>query len=514
MRAAIVHGLVLLSLAAAPAQPAMRESVQRYRQANEAGIVRELAGFVAIPNLASDTQNIRRNALQLVEMMSKRGIEARLLEDGDAPPVVYGELRSPGARRTLVFYAHYDGQPVDPAQWKSPPWTPVLRDRDGKDIAIPAARGAIDPEARLFGRSASDDKAPIVAMLAALDALRAAGVTPSVNLKFFFEGEEEAESKHLATFLERNRALLASDGWIFCDGPVHQSRRMQVVYGARGVVSLDLTVYGPTRALHDGHYGNWAPNPAARLASLLASMRDPEGKVLIAGFSDGVRPIGDAERAAIAKFPNVDGELRKSLGLARTEADDAPLPERILMPALNVRGLQAGHVGKEAANAIPTEAQASIDLRLVPDQKLDAVKQAVEKHIAGQGYFIVREDPDAATRLSHARLARVRWGGGYRGVRLPLDAPLSRAVAGVVDGAMDDAPVVQLPILGGSVPLATIQDALGAPIVIVPIVNHDNNQHAANENLRLQNLWDGIQVFAALFAELGNAWGQPGARPP
>jgi len=515
MRAAIVHTLLLpLSLGALAAPAPLRPSVEQYRQAHEASIVRELADFVAIPNLASDTENIRRNARRLAEMMGKRGVEARLLEQPEAPPVVYGELRSPGARRTLVFYAHYDGQPVDPAQWKSPPWAPVLRDAQGKDIPLPVAGGGIAPEARLFGRSASDDKAPIVAMLTALDALRASAVEPSVNLKFFFEGEEEAESKHLEAFLEGNRALLASDGWIFCDGPVHQSRRMQVVYGARGVVSLDLTVYGPARALHDGHYGNWAPNPAARLASLLASMRDPEGKVLIAGFHDGVRPIGESERAAIAKIPNVDDDLRKSLGLARTEADDAPLPERILLPALNIRGLQAGRVGKEAANAIPTEAQASIDLRLVPDQKLEEVKQAVERHIAAQGYFIVRDDPDAATRLSHARLVRVRWGGGYRGVRLPLDAPLSLAVASVVTGAMGDVPVVQLPILGGSVPLATIQDALGAPIVIVPIVNHDNNQHAANENLRLQNLWDGVQIFAALFADLGKAWEKPGARSP
>src|SRR6266404_1265020 len=514
MRAAIVHTLLLpLSLGAVAAPPSLRESVQRYRQANEAGIVRELADLVAIPNLASDTENIQRNARRLVEMLAKRGLETRLLEEPEAPPVVYGELRSPGARRTLVFYAHYDGQPVDPAQWKSPPWAAVLRDAQGKDIPLPAA-GGIAPEARLFGRSASDDKAPIVAMLAALDALRASDVKPSVNLKFFFEGEEEAESKHLSAFLETNRTLLGSAGWIFCDGPVHQSRRMQVVYGARGVISLDLTVYGATRALHDGHYGNWAPNPAARLASLLASMRDPEGKVLIAGFYDGVRPIGEPERAAIAKIPNVDDDLRKSLGLARTEADNAPLPERILMPALNVRGLHAGHVGKEAANAIPTEAQASIDLRLVPDQKLEEVKQAVARHIAAQGYSIVREDPDAAARLSHPRLVRVRWGGGYRGVRLPLDAPLSRAVASVVTGAMGDAPVVHLPILGGSVPLATIQDALNAPIVIVPIVNHDNNQHAANENLRLQNLWDGIQIFAALFADLGQAWDKPGARSP
>src|SRR6266566_275741 len=224
----------LIALLLAPLHP----QVEQYRRANEARIVRELADFVSIPNVASDTANIRRNAQRLLEMLAKRGVEARLLEDLQSPPVVYGELRAPDARRTLVFYAHYDGQPVGPAQWKTPPWSPVLRDPSGQELPLPQDGAVLAPEARLYGRSASDDKAPIIAMLAALDALRASNLSPSVNLKFFFEGEEEAESKRLPAQLARNRDLIASDGWIFCDGPVHQSRRMQVVYGARGVVAL------------------------------------------------------------------------------------------------------------------------------------------------------------------------------------------------------------------------------------------------------------------------------------
>ena len=487
----------------------LRAQVQTYRERNEAAIIRELAEFVAIPNLASDKPNIGRNAELLVEMLRKRALAPRLLQQPDAPPAVYAELRAPNARRTVVFYAHYDGQPVDPAQWKSPPWTPVLRNQRGEDIPMPAPGTTVPDEARLYGRSASDDKAPIEAMLVALDALRAANTPPSVNLKFYFEGEEEAESKHLRSSLEQNRELLAADAWIFCDGPVHQSRRMEVVYGARGVVPLELAVYGATRALHDGHYGNWTPNPAAMLASLLATMRDHDGKVTIAGFNDGVRPIGPAERNAIALIPDIDAELRKSVGLARTEANNAPLPERILLPSLNVRGLLAAHVGEKAANAIPTQAEASIDLRLVPDQKLDAVEQAVERHIAAQGYFIVRDEPSLEARLAHPQIARVRWGSGYRGVRTAMDSPFSRAVASVVTEAMGGAPIVHLPMLGGSVPLATLQDVFGAPVLIVPIVNHDNNQHAANENLRLRNLWDGIEVFAGLFAHLGTAWANP-----
>ncbi|MFL5309368.1 MAG: M20/M25/M40 family metallo-hydrolase [Myxococcales bacterium] len=486
----------------------VREQVDRYRTRAEAEILRELADFVAIPNLASDRPNIERNAQHLLGMLRRRGIEARLLETPGAPPAVYGDLPSPGARRTVVLYAHYDGQPVDPAQWKSPPWTPVLLDKPfdqgGREISLPGPGQRAPEEARLYGRSASDDKAPIVAMLAALDALRSAGARPSVHLKFYFEGEEEADSAHLRESLERHRELLQSDGWIFCDGPVHQSRRMQVVYGARGVVPFELTVYGATRALHDGHYGNWAPNPAALLASLLSSMRDADGRVAIAGFYDGARPVGDLDRSAIAEIPDVDADLRRSLGLAHTEAGDAPLAERILLPALNVRGLLAGRVGAQAANAIPTEARASIDLRLVPDQKPDVLRAAVERHLAGQRFFVVHDEPDLAARLAHGRIVRVEWKAGYPGVRAPMDQPFARAVATVVADAMR--PIVRLPILGGSVPLSTLQEALGKPVVIVPIVNHDNNQHAANENLRLRNLWDGMAVFSALFTGLAAAW--------
>ena len=502
--------IALLLSAAPPGDGALRADVERYRKSVEPRIVRELADLVALPNVATDLPAIRRNADLLVTMLRARGVEARLLDNPGAPPAVYGELRSPGARRTVVFYAHYDGQPVDPAQWKSPPWTPVLRDKPleqgGRDLPLPEPGDAVSEEARLYGRSASDDKAPIVAMLTALDALQALHVPPSINLKFYFEGEEEADSTHLRESLQRNRDLLAADAWVFCDGPVHQSRRLEVVYGARGVLPFELTVYGPTKALHDGHYGNWAPNPAALLATLLAGLRDPDGRVTVEGFYDGVRPIGPLDRRAIAAMPEVDAELRRSLGLQHTEADDAPLAARIMLPALNVRGLLAGHVGPQAANAIPTGARASLDFRLVPDQKPLRVRDLVERHLAARGFFVVHDEPDAATRLAHARLVRVDWKAGYPGVRIALDQPFARAVGAVVAGSAGDAPVVHLPNMGGSVPLATLQEELGAKVVIVPIVNHDNNQHAANENLRLRNLWDGIQIFAALFARLGSAW--------
>jgi acetylornithine deacetylase/succinyl-diaminopimelate desuccinylase-like protein len=391
----------------------------------------------------------------------------------------------------------------------------VLRDKPlelgGREIPFPAQGGAVSDEARLYGRSSSDDKGAIIAMLSALDALRAGSLQPSLNLKFFFEGEEEAASPHLRKFLEHNRDLLKADAWIFCDGPVHQSRRMEVVYGVRGTLGLELTVYGATRTLHSGHYGNWAPNPAALLAQLIAGMRDGDGRVLIEGFFDRVRPLSEAERRALAAIPEVDPELRRSLGLARTEADNAPVAERVLAPALNIRGLSAGRVGAQAANAIPTEAHASIDFRLVPDQTPDGIKAAVERHLKAQGFHLVHESPDAATRLANPRIVRAAWEAGYPGIRTAMELPLSRAVVRVVREAAGS-PIVQLPNMGGSLPLYLLHEVLATPFLIVPIANHDNNQHAANENLRLRNLWDGIDVFAALFATLGPAWSAEATR--
>lgn len=492
--------LVLLAVLFAAPSPA-----RSFREAHEGAIVRQLADFVSIPNLATDAQNLERNAAYLAAQLQHRGLKVRRLQEPGAPPTVFAELRAPGAQRTVVFYAHFDGQPVDPSQWKSPPFTAVLRDKSGRDLALPAAGDRLDPEARLYARSASDDKAAIVALLAALDALKSAGTAPSVNLKFYFEGEEEADSPHLRAFLEHNRELLRGDAWIFCDSPMHQSGRPMVVYGARGVTSVELTVYGPTRALHDGHYGNWAPNPALLLASLLSSMRDADGRVLVAGFGGGVVPLSPAQEKAVRAAPSIDAELRRSLGLAHSEAGDAPLAERITQPALNVRGLFAGKVGAQAANAIPTEARASIDFRLVPDQSPERVRESVERHLAAQGYFVVRDVPDAQLRLAHPRLVRAEWRHGYAGYRAPMDLPFARAVSAVVRGAVD-APLVELPNMGGSVPLSTLHEVLGAPVLILPIVNFDNNQHAANENLRLGNLWTGIDLFAALFTQLGSEW--------
>jgi len=478
---------------------AVAKATQEWRTQHEREIVKEFSDLLAIPNLASDTPNIRRNADAIRQILEKRGVTVQVLNLENAPPIVVGDLPNPGSTRTIAFYAHYDGQPVDASRWKSDPWKPVMRDSSGRDVDWEKAQ-TIDAEWRLYARSAGDDKTPIVGMVAALDALRAANLKPSVNLRFVFEGEEEAGSPHLAAYLKKYPNVLRPDAWVLCDGPVHQSRKMELFFGARGTVDLELTVYGPVKGLHDGHYGNWVPNPIVRLTHLIDSMRDENGRILIKGFYDDVKPASDAEHGALKKIPDVEQDLRREFQIGSVEAEGAPLNERLLVPALNIRGIESGHVGEKASNTIQTEARASIDFRLVPNETPDSVKPLVEQHIRAQGYTIVRETPDAATRVRESKLVRVQWGAGYPPARTALDLPLSREIVNLMTAAGHE-PVL-LPTVGGSIPMFLFQQPDNTPVIGLPIANHDDNQHAADENLRLQNLWDGIEVYAALFTGL------------
>jgi len=458
--------------------------------AQQRDILREFAALLSIPNVASDTANIERNASAIRAMLERRGVKVRILTVEGAPPIVVGDVTAPGAKRTIAFYAHYDGQPVDATQWRSPPWTPVMRDATGRDVDWLNAP-ALDPEWRLYARSAGDDKAPIVAMAAALE-----HVHPKFNLRFVFEGEEEAGSPHLAAYLAKYPDVLRPDAWVLCDGPVHQSRRALLFFGARGVVDAELTVYGPLKGLHDGHYGNWVPNPIVELTHLIDSMRDEKGRILIDHFHDDVRAMTPAERSAIADVPDVETALRREFEIGRTESD-RPLNELLMQPALNVRGIQSGHVGAQASNTIQPEARASIDFRLVPNETPESIVPLVERHIAAQGYTIVRTTPDAATRLAHPKIVKIEWGAGYPPARTALDLPLAREIASLMT-ASGHAPV-RLPSLGGSIPMYLFQQPNNTPVIGLPIANHDDNQHAANENLRLRNLWDGIEIYEALF---------------
>ncbi len=499
--------MMLLSIQLSFAQTAsILEKTRAYRQSHENELLEEYMGLLAIPNIVYDTVGIQKTADYIVKMMQNKGIDAIRLDSKTkgTPPAIYGEVKVPNATKTVIFYAHYDGQPVNPNQWAAgiEPFKPVFLDasleKEGKIIPIPNKTDKINPEWRIYGRSASDDKAGVFAILSAFDILKKNGINPSVNIKFFFEGEEEAGSIHLPEILEKHKERLKSDLWIICDGPVHQSGKKQVVFGVRGDVNMEVKVYASKRPLHSGHYGNWAPNPAMLLAQLLSSMKDKNGKVLIKGFYDDVVPLTKMERKAIENVPSVDAQMMEELGFIQPEGGGKSLVELINLPSLNINGFSSANTGKLAANVIPVSATAALDLRLVLGNDSEKQVQKVINHIKSQGYYVsTNESISDEERQKYPLIARVLAKKGYNAQRTPMDLPIAQDVIKAVQASTEEE-VVLMPTLGGSLPLYMFEQILKTPTITVPIANHDNNQHAENENIRIKNLWNGIDTYISL----------------
>ena len=495
----VVLALALFASSSLLAQhPALSPDVQR-------AAIRELSALVSLPNVATDRGDIRKNAEYLRDAFARRGFSMRVVET-EQSPVVVGERRGagrPGAgSRDITFYCHYDGQPVVPSEWRDAgPFEPILRDGPleggGRVVQLPPS-GPIDPDWRLYARSASDDKGPIAALLAALDLATASGEPIRPTLRVVFEGDEEAGSPVLEDALVRLDPPLKTDLVIMMDGPIHPSGRPTFFFGARGILSAEITVFGARRDLHSGNYGNWAPNPALDLARLLASMKDDRGRVTISGFYDDVVPLTAAEKQAIAEIPAVEEEQMRALGFARPEVPGVRLEERHSLPTLNVSGLGAGTVEGQGRTVIPAVATSRLDLRLV--QGIDPARQFARlcDHVSAQGFHLVAgREPTDEERRTWPKLARVVQFEGYPAGRTPIDEPTARAVIGAVSAAMERQPV-RYPTLGGSAPFYIFSSKLGLPTVGMPLVNYDNNQHGPNENLRLGAFFDAVRAIGGI----------------
>ena len=482
------------------------EKVKKYCSSHEHEMLKEYFSLLSLPNHALDKVNIDKNALFIESMLKKRGVKTQLLESNTkgSPKAVYGEIIVPGAKQTIIFYAHYDGQPVSPEKWNPAikPYEPVLLDKSieqsGKVIAFPANGKPFDPEWRISCRSSSDDKAGVMTIINAYDALIKSGIKLNNNVKFFFEGEEEIGSLHLGEILERHKDLLKADLWLIGDGPVHQSRLPMIDFGVRGDVNVDLTVYGPKRPLHSGHYGNWAPNPCLLMSKLLASMKDDDGKVIIKGYYDDVIPFTESENNAFNAIPSVDVQMKKELGINKPEGRGKTLFETFQWPSLNINGIRCADVGDHASNVITTESRATLDLRQVLGTDYLKQVELVRQHVIEQGFFLLDRDPTDEERLIHPKIATLKiLKGGYNAQRTPLDLPISQQVIKAVQSATNEQLILE-PTSGGSLPLYLFEKHLNAKVINLCLVNHDNNQHSENENVRLQNLWDSIAQLAAI----------------
>jgi acetylornithine deacetylase/succinyl-diaminopimelate desuccinylase-like protein len=461
----------------------------------------ELKDFVALPNDALNPDDIDDNILWLRNKFNARGFNTSILET-EGLPLFFAALPMDDNKPTILFYMHFDGQSVDASKWnqKNPYVLELMSNKEGQwqKESFDSLDTDINYDWRLFGRSTSDDKGPIVMFLNTIDLLKENGVALPFNVKVILDSEEEKSSAPLPKAVKTYRELLEADFLVINDGPVHASGRPTVVYGCRGITTLSLTTFGPKHPQHSGHYGNYAPNPGFILSKLLASFKDDEGKVVIPGYYDGI-VLDDATQAILKSVPDDDAEIRERLQFNAADKVGSFYQESLQYPSLNIRGLRSGWVGDEARTIVPASARAELDLRLVPESDGNRLKKLVKDFIKNQGFYSIDTIPTKEERLKHDKIIMITEGSVTNAFRTDLDNPYGNHIVNTLKDTFEQ-DVVQIRIMGGTVPIAPFVNELQIPAFLVPLVNPDNNQHSPNENLKIGQIAYGIQAFYALLS--------------
>ncbi len=458
--------------------------------------ITELRDFVAIPNDALNGDAIADNLIWLKKNFNARGFNTTELET-ENHPLFFAALPMEDTKPTILFYMHFDGQSVDPSKWNQEnPYQTVLKkpvDDGFETMAFEALNDDIDYNWRLFGRSTSDDKGPIIMFLNAIDLLQKEEIKLPFNVKVILDGEEEKGSKPLPKAVKQYRELLEADFLLIADGPIHSSEKPTVVYGCRGITTLSITTHGPAKPQHSGHYGNYAPNPGFQLAKLLATMKDKEGRVLIKGYYDGIS-LGEPVQNILRSVPDDAVSIAEKLQFKTAEKVGAFYQESLQYPSLNIRGLGSGWIGKKARTIVPESATAELDLRLVPESDGTRLKKLVKDHIVKQGFTVLEDIPSKEERLRYDNIITLTEGSVTDAFRTNLDNEYGTFLVNTLQKAFND-DVVQIRIMGGTVPIAPFINELKIPAFVVPMVNPDNNQHSPNENLKIGQLAYGIKAF-------------------
>ncbi|MGX1930809.1 M20/M25/M40 family metallo-hydrolase [Flagellimonas sp. 2504JD4-2] len=463
--------------------------------------IEELRDFIAIPNDALNADDIDDNILWLKNKFSERGFNTAVLETENLP-LFFAALPMEDTKPTLLIYMHFDGQSVDPAKWNQPnPYQTVLKAPEGdayKTISFDELDDDINYDWRLFGRSTSDDKGPIVMFLNAIDLLKKEGKEIPFNIKVILDGEEEKSSKPLPKAVKQYRELLQADFLVIADGPVHPSESPTVVYGCRGITTMTLTTYGPIKPQHSGHYGNYAPNPGFQLAQLLATMKDADGRVIIPGYYDGIS-FDETTTEVLKSVPDSDQAIAEKLQFKSAEKVGGFYQEALQFPSLNIRGLGSGWIGPKRRTIVPESATAELDLRLVPESDGHRLKQLVKNHITKQGYHVLDHVPSKEERMSFDKIVTVEEGSVTDAFRTDLSNPYGKFLVETLQSSFEK-DVVQIRIMGGTVPISPFVNELQVPAFVVPMVNPDNNQHSPNENIKIGMLAYGIKALYAILS--------------
>lgn len=466
----------------------------------------EYLNLLTLPNdpIAS-ASDIQKNADQVEKLFQKRGFTTRQVPN-NGKPLVLADLPADPSKKTILFYIHFDGQPVIASQWaQESPWKPVLKKKgvDGKWQPVDIQelmKPDFDPELRVFARSAADDKGPVMMFLASMDLMRSKGLKPAVNIKVILDSEEEINSPGIPEAVNQNKTFLKADALVIFDMASHPSGRPTAIFGNRGVQTLNLTVYGPKAPLHSGHYGNYVPNPAFNLAKLLASMKNEKGQVTIPGYYSTTK-LSNEDLKVLDAVGDDEVALKKRVGIASADQVASNYQRALQYPSLNIRGLSAAGVGKEAANVIPKEAVADIDIRTTTEANAQYLSGLLKKHIQKQGFQILDHEPSDAERAQFPLLIKITEGVPAEAARQPIDTPVRKWVETAQLSAFSDAGGIKPVIIrasGATVPTHEIVGPLELPFVIVPTVNTDNNQHAYDENLRMGNYLSGMRTMLGL----------------
>jgi len=463
--------------------------------------IEELRDFISIPNDAINGEDILKNIEWLDQKFKARGFKTTILQT-EGQPLFFAELPKVEHAKAILFYMHVDGQAVDPSKWNQEnPYKSVLKAKDTngwKTLDWSLLDSNIDENWRIFGRSASDDKGPIVMFLNAIDLLKENNKTIPFNVKIILDTEEEKSSKPLPKAVKKYRELLLADYLIINDGPLHVSGNPTLVFGCRGITTITLTTYGPLKPQHSGHYGNYAPNPGFILSKVLSTFKDDNGKVVIDGYYDGIA-IDRKIKKILKNVPDNRAQILENLAIKTPEKVGSFYQEALQYPSLNIRGLSSGWVGKKARTIVPATATAAIDIRLVPESDGNRLKNLIKQHIKKQGFYITDKVPTLAERMHYDKILRFDSGSITNPFRTDMNLPFAIWLEDIM-ASYSNASIVKIRIMGGTVPISPFINELNIPAIIIPMVNPDNNQHSPNENLKIKNITYGLQTFYTILS--------------
>ena len=466
----------------------------------------EFVEFLSYPNDSSFSKDI----YNLIEWTKNKfkSLDFLMTElETSSIPLLLAEKKIHDDLKTILIYLHLDGQPVDITRWnQEDAFKPVFKknengifiEDDWNKIANYNYSELDDKDIRIFARSSSDAKGPVMMLIQALKFMKLKNIDQEFNIKLIMDFEEEIGSPSLPSAVEVHKEKLESDALLIFDGPQHATGLPTLNFGNRGISSITLKTYGPIVPQHSGHFGNYAPNPVFRMSNILSSMKDENGIVKIKGYYDGIN-ITDEVKEYLDAVPDNEDEMKDKMEFKTPESVGNSYQEAIQYPSLNVRGIRSGWVGSEVRTIVPSECIAEIDVRLVIETDGYRLHDLIKKHIESLGYIVTNKEPSKEMRLKYDKIVKFNSKVSYPAFRTDINSELGIWLNEIMLKTFDVKPVLKR-TSGGSVPISPFVNVLNIPAVGVPTVNKDNNQHSPNENIRLTNYIRGIETFIGILS--------------